>query len=208
MGLFITFEGIEGCGKTTQAALLDEHLRSKGVETLLMREPGGTALGEKVRGILLTSEGAGIDAIAELFLYEACRAQLVNDVIRPALAKGITVICDRFIDSTVAYQGFGRGIDIAAITSANTIATNGLSPDITLLIDCPPEAGIRRALSRLDADAGPREDRFEREALAFHTKVQGGYLKLAASNPDRIKVINGEREIPLIHKEICDIIKR
>lgn len=208
MGRFITFEGIEGCGKTTQASLLNERLITKGVKTLLVREPGGTALGEKVRGILLTSEGDGINAMAELFLYEACRAQLVNDVIKPALAKGITVICDRFIDSTLAYQGFGRGLDAGVITSANAIATNGLSPNITLLIDCPPEKGLSRALNRMEAGAGSKEDRFERETLEFHQKVRDGYLKIAASEPDRVKVIDGGREIPLIHKDICDIILR
>lgn len=208
MGLFITFEGIEGCGKTTQARLLGEHLNAKGVETLLIREPGGTALGEKIRGILLTSEGDGAAPIAELFLYEACRAQLVSDVIRPGLAKGLTVICDRFTDSTVAYQGYARGLDRASIASANAVATGALRPDITILMDCAPGTGLDRALNRINAGGGAREDRFERETAAFHEKVRAGYLLIAAAEPGRVKVVDAGREIPLIHKDICDIISK
>ncbi|MBI5885758.1 MAG: dTMP kinase [Deltaproteobacteria bacterium] len=206
MGLFITFEGIEGCGKTTQARLLNDHLNAKGVETILIREPGGTALGEKIRGILLTAEGDATTPVAELFLYEACRAQLVNTVIRPALAKGLTVICDRFTDSTTAYQGYARGLDLASIASANAIATGGLRPDITILMDCAPAMGLGRAIKRMEQAGDEREDRFEREAAAFHEKVRAGYLSIARAEPGRVKLVDAGREIPLIHKDICDII--
>jgi dTMP kinase len=206
-GLFITFEGVEGCGKSTQMELLKGWFEKRGGNVLAVREPGGTKLGEKVRAILLDSQGEGIDPYAELFLYEACRAQLVNNIIRPALQKGLTVICDRFTDSTLAYQGYGRGLDIGAIISANALATKGLTPSITVLIDCDPEVGLRRAWKRIEAGA-TGEDRFEREAIAFHRNVRAGYLEMAQKEPGRIKVVDGSREIPLIHREICDIIKK
>jgi len=204
-GLFITFEGVEGCGKSTQMELLKGWFEERGGKVLAVREPGGTALGEKVRAILLNSQGEGIDRYAELFLYEACRAQLVSNVIRPALQKGFTVICDRFTDSTLAYQGYGRGLDIGAILSTNALATGGLTPGITILIDCDPEVGLRRAWKRIEAGA-TGEDRFEREEISFHRRVRAGYIDMAEKEPERIKVVDGSREIPLIHREICDII--
>ncbi len=207
-GLFITFEGVEGCGKSTQMELLRDWFEERGEKVLAVREPGGTKLGEKVRAILLNSDGEGIDPWAELFLYEACRAQLASNVIRPALLKGFAVICDRFTDSTAAYQGYGRGLDIGAILSANTWAAGGLTPGITLLIDCDPEVGLRRAWKRIEAGKGAPEDRFEREDIAFHRRVRAGYLKMAEKEPGRIKVLDGSREILLIHREICDIIKK
>ncbi len=206
-GLFITFEGVEGCGKSTQMELLKSWLEKRGRKVLGVREPGGTKLGEKVRAVLLNPDAERIDPWAELFLYEACRAQLVSNVIRPALTEGATVICDRFIDSTVAYQGYGRGLDTGAVLSANAMATGGLTPSITLLIDCDPEVGLRRAWKRIETD-GLGEDRFEREDIGFHRLVRDGYLKMAEKEPDRIKVVDGSREIPLIHDEICDIIKK
>ncbi len=204
-GLFITFEGVEGCGKSTQMELLKGWFEERGGRVLALREPGGTGLGEKVRAILLNPQGEVIDPFAELFLYEACRAQLVNNVIRPALHKGLTVICDRFTDSTLAYQGYGRGLDIGAVLSANALAAKGLTPRITILIDCDPEVGLRRAWKRIEAGA-MGEDRFEREDISFHRRVRDGYLDMAKKEPGRIKVVDGSREIPLIHKEICDII--
>lgn len=206
MGLFITFEGIEGCGKTTQLELLKGFLEKKGLTVVTLREPGGTFLGEKVRPILLNSGDENIDPIAELFLYEACRAQLVSKVIRPALEAGSTVITDRFYDSTVAYQGYGRRLDVNAINSLNNIATGGLKPDITFLLDCDPKAGLERAWARIGSKTGPKEDRFEREDFAFHNRVREGYLKIAESEPERVKVIDANREIPLISREICYII--
>lgn len=188
--------------------LLKGWFEERGEKVLAVREPGATLLGEKVRAILLNSQEESIDRYAELFLYEACRAQLVSNVIRPALLKGLTVICDRFTDSTIAYQGYGRGLDTGAILSANSLATGGLTPGVTLLIDCDPEVGLRRAWKRIEAGKGAPEDRFEKEDIVFHRRIRAGYLKMAEKEPGRIKVLDGSREIPLIHREICDIINK
>ncbi len=211
--MLITFEGIEGCGKTTQLDMLLDHLRKKGMDVMAVREPGGTALGEKVRAILLNRHGGGekegISHWSELFLYEACRAQLVSRVIAPALEDGRIVLCDRFTDSTVAYQGYGRGLPLDAVTSINGWAAQGIRQDLTFLIDCPVEVGLGRAWSRIEsggAAPGEREDRFEREEIEFHERVRRGYLEMAAKEPERIRLIDGSREIPDIHREICDII--
>jgi len=208
--LFITFEGIEGSGKSTQIELLKGYLENKGLSVLSLREPGGTALGESVRGHLLTVGDEEICPAAELFLYEACRAQLVAKVIRPALGAGSIVLCDRFIDSTLAYQGSGRGIDAAHIRSMNETASGGLIPDITFFLDIETEAGLKRAWSRLnnkegEGEDGVKEDRFEREEMAFHDRVRGGFLEIAAREK-RVRVIDGRREIHSIHLEICAII--
>ncbi|CAG1065438.1 dTMP kinase [uncultured bacterium] len=206
MGFFITFEGIEGCGKSTQLGLLKAHLEKKGRPVLSVREPGGTLLGEAVRSVLLSGTEEGVDPWAELFLYEACRAQLVSKVIRPALAAGKVVVSDRFYDSTLAYQGFGRGLDASKIESLNELATGGLVPDVTILVDCPEEVGLHRAWSRINASAGAREDRFEKEALDFHRRVRQGFLEIAKTSA-RVKVVDGSREISTVHREICDIIE-
>ena len=206
MGFFITFEGIEGCGKSTQLELLKAHLERKGRAVLSVREPGGTLLGERVRSVLLNGTEERIDPWAELFLYEACRAQLVARVIRPALAEGKVVLCDRFFDSTLAYQGFGRGLDAGKIEGLNALATGGLVPDLTFLVDCAADVGLKRAWARINASAGAREDRFEKEELAFHRRVREGFLAIAGAAP-RVKVIDGSREISTVHREICDIIE-
>ena len=205
-GFFITFEGVEGCGKSTQVSLLKTYLGSLGRDVVALREPGGTMLGEAVRPILVNSSKEPIDPWAELFLYEACRAQLVKNVIRPALLKeGTIVICDRFIDSTIAYQGYGRGLDLEDIADMNFLATGGLVPDLTILLDVDAEAGLKRASARMDSAGGLREDRFEKEAVEFHRKVRQGFLELACVYP-RFALVDGQREIPSIHKEICGII--
>ncbi len=225
MGFFITFEGIEGSGKTTQMEMLKDHLEWKEKEVVAVREPGGTVLGERIRAILLNierekesldedgdedeAEAEGLDPLAELFLYEACRAQLIVHVIRPALKEDKIVICDRFIDSTVSYQSFGRGLDIKGVRPLNKWACRGVVPDVTFVIDCTPEVGLKRALKRIAAnDTGPREDRFEREDIEFHRRIRDGYLFLAKEEPARIRLVNGERDIEVIHKEICDIIEK
>jgi len=207
LGFFITFEGIEGCGKSTQLNLLKGYLEKKGKEVVAVREPGGTLLGEKVRAILLESAEESVDPWAELFLYEACRAQLVTRVVKPALAAGKVVISDRFYDSTLAYQGFGRGLERASIRKLNSIATGGLVPDITILIDCEVEDGLKRAFSRIASARGAREDRFEKEEIDFHRRVRDGFLK-AAKREARIKVVEGSAEISTVHRQICDIIDR
>ena len=206
MGFFITFEGIEGCGKSTQLELLKAWLESRGKQVLSVREPGGTLLGERVRALLLNSTEEGMDPWAELFLYEACRAQLVSRVIKPALASGKIVLCDRFFDSTLAYQGFGRGLDRVKIQGLNSLATGSLVPDLTILVDCPEEVGLKRAWARINAASGAKEDRFEKEETAFHRRVREGFLEIARA-ASRVKVVDGSSEISTVHGDICDIIE-
>lgn len=207
LGLFITFEGIEGCGKSTQIGLLKGYLEDRGQKVLTVREPGGTLLGEKVRAMLLESAGEPIDPWAELFLYEACRSQLVSSVIRPALNAGKVVISDRFSDSTLAYQGFGRGLGISAVKKLNSLASSGLVPDLTFLIDCGVEEGLKRAFGRIASAKGAREDRFEKEDVEFHRRVREGFLGLARGE-QRIRVVDGGAEIATVHRQICDIIEK
>ena len=190
-GLFITFEGTEGTGKSTQVRLLADDLRAEGRRMMVSREPGGTAFGRSLRAMLLDPGGANIAPWAELFLYLADRAQHAREVIVPALERGEWVICDRFSDATVAYQGFGRGLDAAFIRDASNRAAVGLVPDLTLLLDIDDvTVGIDRARRRQQGDgtAGV-EDRFEREDLAFHTRVRDGYRSLAAAEPGRFRLL-------------------
>lgn len=200
-GLFITFEGGEGSGKTTQLKGLLGLLRAAGLEALETRDPGGTAIGNQIRDLLLDGENVRMTALAELLLYEASRAQLVHEVVLPALAAGQIVLCDRFIDSTVAYQGYGRGLDQALIARLNALASEGLRPDLTLFFDLDPAVGLARAAERL---SHPRkaEDRIEREVLAFHQRVREGYRRLAAAEPERVAVLNAARGISDLGDEI------
>lgn len=211
MSFFITFEGIEGSGKSTQVKLLKEHLTKEGSDVLLVREPGGTVIGEEVRSILLNKEkGDGMDGLTELLLYEACRVEIVKNVIKPALENKQVVICDRFTDSTVSYQGYARGLDIDLINSLNEKASLGIKPDLTILIDLPVEAGLKRANARIDdakVESCNREDRFEQEGTEFHEKVRGGFLEIAKNDPKRVKIVDGNREISAIHLDICAILK-
>jgi dTMP kinase len=198
-GIFITFEGIEGCGKSTHSKLLSNYLKDRGYSCIHTREPGGTNLGEEIRVTLLKSKNIDISDLAELFLFEACRAQLVKDVITPALNKKKIVICDRFSDATLSYQGYGGNVDIKMIKALNKAATEGLSPDITLLLDIDTAKGLRRAGRK-------GVDRMELKGMAYHKKVRSGYLKLARIDPKRIKVIkvNGtiDRVQAIIRKEV------
>jgi dTMP kinase len=188
MPLFITFEGIEGSGKTTQIRLLAEHFRLRGLPVLATREPGGCSIADAIRQILLHPDNSILDARAELFLYAAARAQHVEEVIRPALAGGTTVLCDRFMDATVAYQGFGRGIDLSLIEHLNDLATAGVKPDLTILLDMPAGEGLQRAINR-NTGAASCEDRFERESLDFHSRVREGYLYLACRE-ERFRIVD------------------
>lgn len=183
MALFITFEGVEGCGKSTQSRLLYNRLRKKDQHPILVHEPGCTPLGDKLTRLLKTFRD--ITPLAELFLFNASRAQLVETVIRPHLEGGNLVICDRFTDSTIAYQGYGRGISSPMIESVDTIATGGLHPNLTILLDVAPEQGLRRKRKV--------NDRFEEETLEFHQKVRDGYLQLASQEPERWLVLDGTR---------------
>lgn len=190
-GLFITFEGTEGTGKSTQVRLLADDLRAAGRRMLVSREPGGTAFGRSLRGMLLDPAAANIAPLAELFLYLADRAQHVREVILPALERGEWVICDRFADATVAYQAFGRGLDAAFIREASDRAAVGIVPDLTLLLDFDDvSVGLDRARRRQQGDGtAGREDRFECEDLAFHLRVRDGYRSLAAAEPGRIRTL-------------------
>lgn len=194
MSLFIVFEGGEGCGKSTQAGLLLRKLEREGIPALLTREPGGTALGNEIRRLLKKKRDSAISPLAELCLFAASRFHLVDEVIRPALLENKVVICDRFTGSTIAYQGFGRGLDLTDVNAMNDMATGGLRPDLTILIDVPAEEGLKRKRS-----AG---DRFEMESLSFHCRVRDGYLKMAASEPDRWLLIDGS----LPRRRIANVI--
>ena len=202
MGYFITFEGVEGCGKTTQIKLLSELLTTRGIITVLTREPGGCPIADKIRAILLDAENRAMAPLAELMLYAAARAQHVTEVISPALTAGKIVLCDRFCDATVAYQSFGRGIDRSIIDTLNTQACQGVSPDLTVLVDCDPSVGLERARRRIEATSGPREERFELEELAFHHRVRDGYRQLAADQPERFLIIDGSDSIENIFATI------
>ena len=202
MGYFITFEGVEGCGKTTQIKLLYEFLTARGISTVLTREPGGCPIADKIRAILLDAENREMSPLAELMLYAAARAQHVTEVISPALEAGKIVLCDRFCDATVAYQSFGRGIDRNVIDTLNIQACQGASPDLTVLVDCDPSVGLERARRRIEATSGPREERFELEELAFHHRVRDGYRQLAADQPERFLIIDGSDSIENIFATI------
>lgn len=192
--MFITFEGMEGCGKSTQVDRLGKSLTSRGVRAVLTFEPGGTAAGEKMRSILLDRGNHDLVPMAELCLYEADRAQHVARVVRPALDRGDWVICDRFFDATVVYQGLARGQDLTLIRNLNRTVTGGLQPDLTFLLDCPVEEGLRRAFQRNRSRPDPGQDRFEREAVAFHNAVREGYLEIARQEPGRFVVIDASQE--------------
>jgi dTMP kinase len=182
LGLFITFEGGEGCGKSTQSRLLLKKLEQQNVPVVLTHEPGGTALGNELRKTLKRERNFSISPQAELFLLAASRAQLVAELIRPALEEGKVVICDRFTHSTTVYQGYGRGLDFTAIKMVNNMATRHLNPDLIIFLDISPEQGLARKQSL--------KDRFELEDLSFHRRVREGYLKMAAAEPDRWLVID------------------
>lgn len=193
-GRFITFEGIDGCGKTTQFRMLGNWLRERGAEAVETVEPGGTAIGQQIRKILLDPANADIQPRTELLLYFASRAQNVEQVIRPALEAGRIVLCDRFTDSTLVYQGAGRGIDTNVVLDLDRIACRGLKPDITLLIDIDLETSLARA-KRRNERSGNSESRIDEENAAFHDRVRKGYLELARSEPDRFVVIDGRGAI-------------
>lgn len=207
MSLFITFEGIEGCGKTTQIGLLTSFLKNIHRPFLLTREPGGTEVGERIRQILLYSENVGIEPMAELYLYAAARVQHLRQVISPALRDGKVVICDRFADATVAYQGYGRGLDLAWIEEIHARTMENVKPDLTFLLDLPVEEGLRRALKRMEKHS-VKEDRFEKEALDFHRRVREGYLVLARREPQRIIVLDGMKDEQTLHREILSHLPR
>jgi len=199
-GRFISLEGIEGTGKSTQAKLLSDYLKEKGFEVVLTEEPGGTQIGLRIRELLLSVEHKGMTAVTELLLYNASRSQHIREIIVPAISSGAIVITDRFTDSTIAYQGFGRGIDLRLINSIDLIATERLRPDITILLDLDAEVGLKRNKGI------NKTDRLELEDLEFHQRVRNGYHNLAEKEPERIKLIDASAGIQEIHSRISSII--
>jgi dTMP kinase len=196
-GFFITLEGPEGSGKSTHASRLAECLRSKGRDVLLTREPGGTAIGDQIRAILNDHANAAMHPRAEIFLFCASRAQLVNRMIRPHLARGGTVVCDRYSDSTLAYQGYGHGLDLGILRMISNFATEGLAPDLTLLLDLPVEVGLARR-RRSDSDW----NRLDALEVEFHRRVRQGYLDLSREEPGRWMRIDAEQEEEAVWREI------
>lgn len=188
-GLFITVEGIDGCGKSTQARLIAAALEAAGHDVMRLREPGGVKISEQIRAILLDPANAEMGDVCELLLYEAARAQLVHQVIRPALAAGKTVVCDRFYDSTTAYQAFADGLDRNMVSQANELAVDGCRPDLTLVFDLPVEDALRRRSGR------EAEDRLELKGLEFQERVAAGFRAVAADEPDRVKLIDAGESI-------------
>jgi dTMP kinase len=205
---FITFEGGDGSGKTTQILALARYLRERGRACLLTREPGGTSLGEMIRQVLVQAGDHEIAPSTELFLYLADRAQHVSEVIEPAIAAGKLVLCDRFTDSTLAYQGYGRGIDLKQLRQFNDTADRGVRPDLTFLLDCPVEQGLARTMGRPIQPGQPQEDRFEREEIEFHRKVRTGFLELARAEPGRFRIIDASRSEAEVAADICRVIDR
>ena len=197
-GLFITFEGADGCGKTTQLKLLAEYLSNKGLEVIITREPGAKGLGEKVREILLNYDGEVSDR-CESFLFLADRAQHIDMIINPSIAQGKIVLCDRHTDSSVAYQGYGRGLSIERINILNNLAVNGRYPDLTLVFDVDIETSMARV--------GDEKDRMESAGMEFFNRVRNGYLEIAKQEPNRVKVLDARKSIEEVHKNVIELIE-
>ncbi|MBW1828434.1 MAG: dTMP kinase [Deltaproteobacteria bacterium] len=205
--MFITFEGIEGCGKTTQAKRLVDRLIDLEIPAILTLEPGGTRICQDIRNILLNTKNKALSPLAELLLYAADRAQHVGEMITPALSQGKWVVCDRFFDATVAYQGYARGQDIHLIRTLNEKACSGIRPDMTVLVDCPVEVGLERALKRNKMLGQEEQARFEKEKTEFHEAVRRGYLSIAEEEPDRFVVVDGTLTVNDLGIEIFEHIR-
>jgi len=207
--MFISLEGIEGSGKTTQARYLADFLNTRGMECVLTREPGGTAIGSQIRAILLNPDNRNLAPMAELLLYMADRVQHLNERILPALADGKVVLCDRFFDATLVYQGTARGLPVEQIRRLHQWTTDGMTPDLTLLLDLPAEIGLRRAWQQLDNGSRTlHESRFEKETLSFHETIRTGYLDLARSGSRRFRVIDAAGDEDDIRREIARTVSR
>ncbi|HJQ32865.1 MAG TPA: dTMP kinase [Pyrinomonadaceae bacterium] len=200
---FITFEGIDGCGKSTQLRMLASELRLRGREVVVTREPGGTPLGARVRQLVLDSEEQ-VDPLAELLLYAADRAQHVRALVRPALDSGHVVLSDRYADATVAYQGAGRGFPDEIISQLVALATGGLMPDLTLIFDLPVEESQRRAAHR--SDRGDKKDRLDAEDAAFHTRVRDAYLRIAAADPQRVRIVDASGSVQETQSQVMRLV--
>ncbi len=206
-GLFVTFEGIEGCGKSTQVQLASTWLDKQNMPHLVTREPGGTQIGTEIRKILLSEKTVELQPVAEALLYLADRFQHIVEVIRPALDSGKIVLADRYHDSTVAYQGYGRGIPVQWIENIWAGSNAALVPDLTILLDLDPEIGLQRSLEKLRA-RGLDESRFEKEALEFHIRVREGFLELAKLDSNRFKIIDASRSVEEIHSQVTEILTK
>ncbi len=203
---FITFEGVDGSGKTTQIKALEKHFLARSIPCVVTREPGGTALGQLIRPVLLEAGRQQVGSPAELFLYLADRAQHVHEIIVPALRAEHVVVCDRYTDSTLAYQGYGRGIDLELLRRLNDIASGGIQPDLTFLLDCPVELGLARTVQRqLRARGERQETRFEQETLDFHKRVHAGFRELARAEPDRFHVLDAARPVEDVSGDVIRI---
>jgi len=204
---FITFEGIEGSGKTTQIRYLVEYFEKQGQPCVTTREPGGTTIGNKIRSILLDPESKGMDPTTELLLYMADRAQHIQFLVKPAMAAGKMVLCDRYFDATVVYQGYARGLNVDLIKKLHQILLNDLKPDVTILLDLPPQVGLKRAWKQLNnGQRSDDESRFEEEKLKFHQRVRAGYLELAQLEPDRFHIIDAALDEQQVRNNILKII--
>jgi dTMP kinase len=202
-GFFITLEGMDGCGKSTQLEMLARALEARGLDIVVTREPGGTPLGEGVRELLVSDESVGISAATELFLIVGARAQHVTELIKPALAAGRIIISDRYTDSTVAFQGYGRGIDLSIIDRMNRFATDGVMPDLTIIFDLEPDLARMRLRAR---PVGGLLGAFDEEALEFHARVRAGYLSLAASEPSSVRVVDSSGTPEETHARVMSLV--
>ena len=201
--MFITFEGPDGSGKTTQMELLMPVLAAFGMDTVRTREPGGTYIGDQIRAVIMNMKNKSMHPRSEILLFCASRAQLVEELIRPSLAEGKLVLCDRYADSTLAYQGYGHGLDREALTRLLDFATGGLKPDLTLLFDISAEAGLRRRLTNHE-----EWNRMDDYALQFHERVRNGYLAMAAADPERWAVIDADRSPDEVHRDVAEILTK
>lgn len=206
-GLFITFEGIEGCGKTSQTKLLNDYLTASGHDVIMTREPGGTPISEAIRELLLSNDSVNMHPHTELLLYLASRAQHVSEVMKPALEKGSVVICDRFADSTFVYQCFVRGINKEIVETMNNFAVGDIHPDVTFVLDVEPEEGLKRAMLR-NQKHSRGQDRIESESIDFHNRVREGYLKLAREYPERVYLIKTDKDKNEVHEEIKKVVDK
>jgi len=198
-GKFITIEGCDGSGKTTQGLLLKKTFEELNIPFLLTREPGGTYISEQIRDIILNKKNKKMVWRTEALLYAASRSQLVGEEIIPSLAEGVHVICDRYVDSTLAYQGYGRGLNLLELIDINFFATNGLKPDLTILLDIDPGETVKRR-------SGREPDRLEKEEIEFHLKVREGYLKIAEKESERFRIVSANQSIEDVHKEIVELV--
>jgi dTMP kinase len=204
-GVFITLEGVEGSGKTTHARILADALRAAGRRVLVTHEPGGTRAGQAIRAIFL-DPAVSLDLSAELLLVLADRAQHVREKLKPELAAGTIVISDRYADSTVAYQGYARGFDLDFLRKLNRLATDGMMPDLTIVLDCEVTTGMARIQKRMSGAAARRPDRFEGEDAKFHARVRAGFLEIARNEPARVVVVDSERPLEAVSAEICQLV--